>query len=143
MRCNYLKGKVNFINEKDIQINDRIRDPEVRVIGPTGEQLGIMSSREAYNKAAEMELDLVKISPNANPPVCKIIADLFSSYGESITFGIFLPSLIKSFHLVNSDLSLILAASLLIGYNSFKYSGIESLGETTTTFFAFVFFCIL
>ena len=69
----HLKGKVNFINEKDIQINDRIRDPEVRVIGPTGEQLGIMSSREAYNKAAEMELDLVKISPNANPPVCKII----------------------------------------------------------------------
>ena len=68
-----LKGRVNFINEKDIQINDRIRDPEVRVIGPEGEQLGIMSSREAYNKAAEMELDLVKISPNANPPVCKII----------------------------------------------------------------------
>ena len=69
----HLKGRVNFINEKDIQINDRIRDPEVRVIGPDGEQLGIMSSREAYNKAAEMELDLVKISPNANPPVCKII----------------------------------------------------------------------
>ena len=68
-----LKGRVKLINEKDIQINDRIRDQEVRVIGPDGEQLGIMSSREAYNKAAEMELDLVKISPNANPPVCKII----------------------------------------------------------------------
>ena len=64
---------MNFINERDIQINDRIRDSEVRVIGPDGEQLGIMSSREAYNKAAELELDLVKISPNANPPVCKII----------------------------------------------------------------------
>ena len=64
---------MKLINDKEIQINDRIRDPEVRVIGPDGEQLGIMSSREAYNKAAEMELDLVKISPNANPPVCKII----------------------------------------------------------------------
>ena len=72
-RLQKVKGKVKVINERDIQINDRIRDPEVRVIGPTGEQLGIMSSREAYNKAAEMELDLVKISPNANPPVCKII----------------------------------------------------------------------
>lgn len=49
-----------------------IRDSEVRVIGPDGDLLGIMSSREAYNKACEMELDLVKISPNANPPVCKI-----------------------------------------------------------------------
>ena len=69
----HVKGRVKFINEREIQINDRIRDPEVRVIGPDGEQLGIMSSREAYNKAAEMELDLVKIAPNANPPVCKII----------------------------------------------------------------------
>ena len=64
---------MKFINEKDIQKNEQIRDSEVRLIGPDGEQLGIMSSREAYNKAAEYELDLVKISPNANPPVCKII----------------------------------------------------------------------
>lgn len=64
---------MNFINDKDIQINEKIRDPEVRVIGPDGTQLGIMSSREAFNKACEMELDLIKISPNANPPVCKII----------------------------------------------------------------------
>ena len=49
-----------------------IRDPEVRVIGPDGEQLGVMSSKEAYFKAQDLELDLVKISPNANPPVCKI-----------------------------------------------------------------------
>ena len=68
-----MKGKVNLINERDIQINERIRDKEVRVIGPDGEQLGIMSSKEAFNKAIEMELDLVKISPNADPPVCKII----------------------------------------------------------------------
>ena len=49
-----------------------IRDPEVRVIGPDGEQLGVMSSKEAYFKAQDLELDLVKISPNANPPVRKI-----------------------------------------------------------------------
>ena len=69
----HLKGEVNFINDKDIQVNEKIRDSEVRVIGPDGEQLGIMSSREAYNKACEMELDLVKVSPNAVPPVCKIV----------------------------------------------------------------------
>ena len=68
-----MKGKVNNINEKDIQVNEKIRDVEVRVIGPTGEQLGIMGSREALNMAFEMELDLVKIAPNAVPPVCKII----------------------------------------------------------------------
>ncbi len=68
-----MKGKVNLINEKNIQVNERIRDPEVRVIGPDGDQLGIMTSREALNMAFEMELDLVKISPNAVPPVCKII----------------------------------------------------------------------
>lgn len=66
------KRKVNLININDIQINEKIRDPEVRVIGPEGEQIGIMSSRDAYNQACQMELDLVKISPNANPPVCKI-----------------------------------------------------------------------
>lgn len=64
---------MKLINEKNIQVNERIRDLEIRVIGPDGEQLGIMSSREALNKAFEMELDLVKIAPNATPPVCKII----------------------------------------------------------------------
>ena len=63
---------MKFINEKDIQINEKIKEPEVRVIDPDGEQLGIMTSREALNKAFEMELDLIMISPNANPPVCKI-----------------------------------------------------------------------
>lgn len=43
------------------------------MIGPEGEMLGIMSSREAYNKACEYELDLVKVSPDAVPPVCKIV----------------------------------------------------------------------
>ena len=54
-------------------INGQIRDKEVRVIGEDGEQLGIMSSREAMKLAQEAELDLVKIAPKAQPPVCKII----------------------------------------------------------------------
>jgi len=55
------------------QINENIRDREVRVISATGEQLGIMSAREALVIAEDEGLDLVKISPNAVPPVCKIM----------------------------------------------------------------------
>ena len=55
------------------QINEEIRDKEVRVISVEGEQLGVMSAREALAIAEEENLDLVKISPNANPPVCKIM----------------------------------------------------------------------
>ena len=54
-------------------INEQIRDREVRLIGTDGEQLGIMSAREAMKIAQEAELDLVKIAPAAKPPVCKII----------------------------------------------------------------------
>ncbi|MDD6347101.1 MAG: translation initiation factor IF-3 [Lachnospiraceae bacterium] len=54
-------------------INGQIRDKEVRLIGTDGEQLGIMSAREAQAMADEAGLDLVKISPKAVPPVCKII----------------------------------------------------------------------
>lgn len=54
-------------------INERIRDREVRLVSESGEQLGIMSSREALKLAREADLDLVKIAPNAKPPVCKII----------------------------------------------------------------------
>ncbi len=57
----------------DLFINERIRDREVRVISADGDQLGIMSSRDALRLAEEAGLDLVKISPNAKPPVCKII----------------------------------------------------------------------
>lgn len=53
-------------------INEQIRDKEVRLIGENGEMIGIMSSKEALNMAKEAELDLIKISPNAVPPVCKI-----------------------------------------------------------------------
>ena len=73
----YCLGK-NYIEryltiKKEHQINAEIRDREVRLIGETGEQLGIVSSREALRIAEESGLDLVKISPNANPPVCKIM----------------------------------------------------------------------
>ena len=54
-------------------INEQIRDPEVRLIGENGEQLGVMSAREAQAKADAAGLDLVKIAPKATPPVCKII----------------------------------------------------------------------
>ncbi len=54
-------------------INEQIRDREVRVIGEDGEQLGIMSSREAMRLAEEAGVDLVKIAPTAKPPVCKLV----------------------------------------------------------------------
>ena len=55
------------------QINEEINDKEVRLIGDQGEQLGIMSAAEALRIAEEKELDLVKIAPGSNPPVCKIM----------------------------------------------------------------------
>ena len=57
----------------ELMINEQIRDKEVRLIGEDGQQLGIMSARDAYKLALEAELDLVKIAPTAKPPVCKII----------------------------------------------------------------------
>ena len=58
---------------KEHVINERIRDKEIRLIGSEGEQLGIVSSQQALDIAAEKNLDLVKIAPNAVPPVCKIM----------------------------------------------------------------------
>ena len=62
-----------FIAKFTHQLNEDIQDKELRVIGPDGAQLGIMSSEAALELAAEQDLDLVKISPNAVPPVCKIM----------------------------------------------------------------------
>jgi translation initiation factor IF-3 len=56
-----------------VRINDRIRVPEVRVVGEEGEQLGVMDVRDAIRAAREKGLDLVEVAPNADPPVCKII----------------------------------------------------------------------
>ncbi|WML35857.1 translation initiation factor IF-3 [Clostridium sp. OS1-26] len=61
------------IINKDFLVNEQIREKEIRVIGDDGSQMGVISSREALKLAEEKELDLVMISPNANPPVCKIM----------------------------------------------------------------------
>ncbi len=67
--------RCSVIGKKEIntQINEEIRDKELRVIGSDGQQLGIMSARDALNLAEQKNLDLVKIAPQANPPVCKIM----------------------------------------------------------------------
>lgn len=61
------------ISNKDLMINEEIRDKEVRVIGANGDQLGVMNSKEALNIAEQNGMDLVKIAPQATPPVCKIM----------------------------------------------------------------------
>lgn len=61
------------ISIKEMQINEEIMDKEVRLISSDGEQLGIVSSAQALKLAAEKNLDLVKIAPQAKPPVCKIM----------------------------------------------------------------------
>ena len=60
-------------NQPKELINELIRFPQVRLIGPEGEQLGVMSSREAQLKANEYNLDLFCVAPNSTPPVCKIL----------------------------------------------------------------------
>ena len=62
-----------IINIKDVELNERIVDSQVRVIDENNNQLGIMSAAEANRLADAKNLDLVKISPTANPPVCKIM----------------------------------------------------------------------
>jgi len=68
-----LNLEVLTISKFDHQLNEEIRDKELRVIGSDGAQLGIMSADQANELAEEQGLDLVKISPNAVPPVCKIM----------------------------------------------------------------------
>lgn len=61
------------ISNKELQINEQIRDRELRVIDSDGSQLGVMPLRQAMDLAEQKNLDLVKIAPQATPPVCKII----------------------------------------------------------------------
>lgn len=86
-----VRSSVNYINKEpkvftsvnvllwrcttisELMINEQIKDKEVRLIGEEGEQLGVMSCKEALSLAKEADLDLVKIAPTAKPPVCKII----------------------------------------------------------------------
>ncbi|MBE6823845.1 MAG: translation initiation factor IF-3 [Ruminococcaceae bacterium] len=65
--------EVLTIGTKELQINEEIRDKELRIIGDDGAQLGIMSATQALEIATEKNLDLVKIAPQATPPVCKIM----------------------------------------------------------------------
>ena len=69
----FFRKGVYTISKKDLLINDEIREKEVRVIGADGEQLGVMSSADALQKAEEADLDLVLIAPQGNPPVCRIM----------------------------------------------------------------------
>lgn len=62
-----------MVLEKQVNVNERIRAPEVRVIGKDGQQLGVLPIRRALEQAALDELDLVEVAPNADPPVCKIM----------------------------------------------------------------------
>lgn len=64
--------------QKHIRVNDRIRVPEVRIIGPDAEQLGVVVLKRALELADEYNLDLVEIAPTAKPPVCRIMD--FSKY---------------------------------------------------------------
>ena len=62
-----------FYIKQELPINGQIRAKEVQLIGDQGEKLGVIQLREALEKAEEKNLDLVLVSPNANPPVCKIM----------------------------------------------------------------------
>ncbi len=66
-------SEVFYISTKELLINEQIRSEKVRVIGADGSQLGIMNIADALNSAYEAGYDLVEMSPNAEPPVCKIM----------------------------------------------------------------------
>lgn len=70
---NFIRWRCFDISIKELLINEDIKDKEVRVINSNGEQMGIMSINDALNLAYENNLDLAKIAPGANPPVCKIM----------------------------------------------------------------------
>lgn len=73
MLRSFLFWRCCVISNKELQINEEIRDKEIRVIDVDGTQLGVMSAKEALELAIERDLDLVKIAPGAVPPVCKIL----------------------------------------------------------------------
>jgi translation initiation factor IF-3 len=66
-------NKEIHIAEQEFRVNENIRVPEVRVIDAAGENLGVLQTRQALQQAREQDLDLVEVSPNANPPVCRIM----------------------------------------------------------------------
>lgn len=66
-------GSIFIATEKEVRINGEINAPEIRLLGPQGEQIGIVNLAEATRQAEEAELDLVEIAPTAKPPVCRIM----------------------------------------------------------------------
>ncbi len=70
-----MKGRprTSAVSEPKVRVNQKIRAPQVRVIAPEGEQLGIIDLTTALRKADEYGLDLVEVAPNSDPPVCKIM----------------------------------------------------------------------
>lgn len=68
-----LKFMEVFYIKQELPINEQIRIPQVQLIDDAGQKLGVMSTREAQEKAYEKNLDLVLVAPNGNPPVCKIM----------------------------------------------------------------------
>jgi translation initiation factor IF-3 len=64
---------VAIAHKREVRVNERIRVPQVRVIGADGNQVGVMSTRDALALAREQVLDLVEVSPDGNPPVCRIM----------------------------------------------------------------------
>ena len=73
MSAYFYAGRCFKISKNNRQINDEIRAPKLRVISDKGEQLGIMTREEARRISEQKNLDLVCVSPNADPPVCKIL----------------------------------------------------------------------
>lgn len=67
------RGRREQSGSANIRVNDRIRAPRVRVVTASGDQLGVMATRDALAKAKEIGLDLVEVAPNADPPVCRLI----------------------------------------------------------------------
>ena len=67
------RRKETGIAQQDLRVNERIRIPRIRVVGPDGDQVGIMETEAALAMAREADLDLVEVAPQADPPVCRIM----------------------------------------------------------------------
>jgi len=68
-----IRFKETHIAEQEFRVNEAIRVPEVRLIGPTGDNVGVVAIRQALQIARDAEMDLVEVSPNAAPPVCRVL----------------------------------------------------------------------
>jgi len=68
-----LYSKERYIAEPEFRVNEAIRVPDVRLIGPTGENLGVVPTRQALQIARDADMDLVEVSPTAEPPVCRVL----------------------------------------------------------------------